>query len=162
VADKSTDNPTKEALYELLNSLERLETQCDAMMACLRAEGVMTDEKLAPFLEQASKASDVRSRALHARLDHLLDTEDTVKPAAEANPQQPNERPTEGPKPAEASSTKPADKSEPESSSKTADQPQPKSEDKLSPEPAKKPEQKPAEESATKPPDKPEPESKAA
>ena len=89
------DNPTKEALYELLDYLEQVETKCGALMAFFRANGTITDDAIAPYLKQADDATDVKSRAIRARFDYLFDTEDTVTPATDANPQPPQERPRE-------------------------------------------------------------------
>ena len=45
---------------ELLSSFEPLETQTAALVQFLKAKGIATDEELAPFLEQAGNASNVR------------------------------------------------------------------------------------------------------
>jgi len=95
------DNPTKEALYELLDYLEQVETESGALMAFFRANGTITDEKFAPYLEQAENATDVKSRAIRARFEHLFTSEETVVTATEANPGTPNQRP-----PQESSTTK--------------------------------------------------------
>ena len=66
------DKVTRELLDELLPALERLETQSLAALQFIKdqKEGV---EKLAPYLEQAEKASGVKWMATRARLNHLLD-----------------------------------------------------------------------------------------
>jgi hypothetical protein len=66
-------------LNELVASLEEAETQSAAIMLFLKGEGLATEEKLAPYLEQAGKASDVRWRAARARLGALLYS--AIKPA---------------------------------------------------------------------------------
>jgi len=80
------DNPAKEAFTDLFSHLEHLETVTGALLQFLKDNGFATDEKLAPYLEQASKASDVRMRAARARMDHLFSADETAKPAAEAVP----------------------------------------------------------------------------
>ena len=89
------DNPTKDALYELLDYLEQVETRCGALMAFFRANGTITDDAIAPYLKQADDATDVKSRAIRARFDYLLDGEETTTSATDANPQPPHKRPTE-------------------------------------------------------------------
>jgi hypothetical protein len=89
------DNPAKDALYELLDYFEQVETQSAALLACLRDNGIVTDEKLAPYLAKAADATEVKSRAMHARFDYLFNTDQTTKPATEANPTPPKERPTQ-------------------------------------------------------------------
>jgi hypothetical protein len=59
-------------LSELVASLEEAETQSTAIILFLKGEGITTEEKLAPYIEQAGKASDVRWRAARARLGALL------------------------------------------------------------------------------------------
>jgi hypothetical protein len=44
----------------------------------LKAQGIATEEKLAPFLDQAGKASDVRWRAARARMGALMHS--AIKP----------------------------------------------------------------------------------
>ena len=89
------DNPTKEALYELLDYLEQVETQRGALMAFLRANGTVTDENLAPFLTKADDATDVKSRAIRARFENLFAVDETVTSATDVNPSAPNQRASE-------------------------------------------------------------------
>ena len=90
------DNPAKEAFNDILIYLENVETQTGALLQFLRDNGTVTDEKLAPYLEQASKASDVRLRAARARIDYLFSADEISKPATEAIPSPPRKE-AEGP-----------------------------------------------------------------
>jgi hypothetical protein len=80
-----SDNSVKQAFSDLLAYLEFLETQTRALLHLLKDKGIVTEEKLAPYLEQASKESDIRMRAARARIDHLFNADDEVKPATEAS-----------------------------------------------------------------------------
>jgi hypothetical protein len=62
----------QELLDELGSTLENLETQQGALLQCLKEKGVVSDEELAPFLTQASNASNVRWRAARLRLERIL------------------------------------------------------------------------------------------
>jgi hypothetical protein len=72
--------PIKEVLNELFSHLERLETQSNAILQFLKEKKRVTDKQLAPYLEQAGNASNVRWRAARVRIEHLLSsTEDKEK-----------------------------------------------------------------------------------
>jgi hypothetical protein len=73
----------EEFLDELFSSLEAQETQSAAVLQFLKDHGNATDEQLAPYMEQASKASNVRWRATRLRLMSLLTS--AVKSAEEAS-----------------------------------------------------------------------------
>ena len=69
--------PIKEVLNELFSHLERLETQSDAILQFLKEKKRVTDKQLAPYLEQAGNASNVRWRAARVRIEHLLSSVET-------------------------------------------------------------------------------------
>jgi hypothetical protein len=69
----------KEVLNELFSHLERLETQSEAILQFLKEEKRVTDKQLAPYLEQAGNASNVKWRAARVRIDHLLSPEHPEK-----------------------------------------------------------------------------------
>ena len=65
----------KEVLNELFSHLERLETQNEAILQFLKEKKRVTDKQLAPYLEQAGNANNVKWRAARVRIDHLLSPE---------------------------------------------------------------------------------------
>ncbi|HEY2362340.1 MAG TPA: hypothetical protein VGK36_14560 [Candidatus Angelobacter sp.] len=69
----------KEVLNELFFHLERLETQSEAILQFLKEKKRVTDKQLAPYLEQAGNASNVKWRAARVRIDHLLEPEHPEK-----------------------------------------------------------------------------------
>jgi hypothetical protein len=62
----------KEIFNELFSHLERLETQSEAILQFLKEKKRVTDKQLAPYLEQAGNASNVKWRAARVRIEHLL------------------------------------------------------------------------------------------
>ena len=66
------ENVVREMLHELFASLEALETQSSAITQFLKDKGITNEEELAPYLEQAGNASNVRWLAARVRMDHLL------------------------------------------------------------------------------------------
>jgi hypothetical protein len=69
----------KEILNELFSHLERLETQSEAILQFLKEKKRVTDKQLAPYLEQAGNASNVRWRAARVRIERLLSAEHPEK-----------------------------------------------------------------------------------
>jgi hypothetical protein len=59
-------------LDELFSSLETLETQTAAILQFLKEKGGASEEQLAPYLEQAARASSIKRRAARVRIDYLL------------------------------------------------------------------------------------------
>jgi hypothetical protein len=59
-------------LDELFSSLETLETQTAAILQFLKERGGASEEQLAPYLEQAGRASSIKRRAARVRIDYLL------------------------------------------------------------------------------------------
>jgi hypothetical protein len=59
-------------LDDLYSSFEDAETQSTAILLFLKDQGIATEEKLAPYFEQAGRASDVRWRAARVRMASLL------------------------------------------------------------------------------------------
>jgi hypothetical protein len=62
----------EEILNELGSSLEALETQNAALLQFLKDKGIVTDEQLAPYINQAGNASNVRWRAARVRLEGIF------------------------------------------------------------------------------------------
>jgi hypothetical protein len=62
----------QEILDDLIPSLEELEAKSTAVLEFLKHEGIASDEKLAPYLEQAAGASNVRWLGVRVRIERLL------------------------------------------------------------------------------------------
>jgi hypothetical protein len=80
--ENNNNNIVQEILHDLFSSLEALETQNTAILEFLKDKGIGTDEELAPHLEQAGKASEVRWRAVRVRADYLFSS--AIKAAEQA------------------------------------------------------------------------------
>lgn len=76
-----SENLAQEVLSDLLGYLESMETQTAAVLQLLKDKGIITDEQLAPFLEQAEDASSVKWRAARMRMEHLFAISDQIPPA---------------------------------------------------------------------------------
>jgi flagellar biosynthesis/type III secretory pathway M-ring protein FliF/YscJ len=76
----------QDILTDVFSSLEPLDAHCSAILQFLKAKGFATDKELAPFLEQAENASNVRWLAARVRIASLLSS--ALKP-----PEQPAEAP---------------------------------------------------------------------
>ena len=94
-------NALKELLDELLPSLEALEGRTGAILEFMRDKGLATDEELAPYLEQANNAANVRWLAARLRINRILATVEEsateTAPAAKVESEQPPQesQPTE-------------------------------------------------------------------
>ena len=79
---------TREILDDLIPSLEALEAKSTAVLEFLKHEGIANDEKIAPYLEQAASASNVRWLGVRVRIERLLSSvkkESDHKESAEKN-----------------------------------------------------------------------------
>src|ERR1700742_4850034 len=65
-------NLIAEIFDEMFTLMQDLETRSVAVLEYLQEQGGVTDEKLAPYLDRAAAAADVRWRAARARMEHLL------------------------------------------------------------------------------------------
>jgi len=126
-------------LDDLYSSFEDAETQSTAILLFLKDQGIATEEKLAPYFEQAGRASDVRWRAARVRMASLLVS--AMKAPEAAAQKQPPEQATEKQNSAEAAAA--AKDKNPESTTKAeaSDAKQELSEQKSQTAPAKKSEQ---------------------
>lgn len=66
------ENIVHEILHEVFSSFETLETQSTAILQLLKDKGLASEQEIASHLEQAEKASNVRRRAVRARIEHLI------------------------------------------------------------------------------------------
>jgi hypothetical protein len=77
----------QEILDALFSSMEDLETRTQAVLQLLEQKGLATPEELAPHLEQAANASNVRWRAARVRINHLVSG--AIKSLEKTAPDQP-------------------------------------------------------------------------
>jgi hypothetical protein len=101
---ETNPEPIKEILDELFSLLESLEAQSLALTQFLKDQGIATDKKLAPYLDQAGNASSVKWRAARARMRYLLSPVPKQASAPEKDKSKDKNRESEKP-PAEKSST---------------------------------------------------------
>jgi hypothetical protein len=85
---------------ELISSIEPLETRHAALLQLLKSKGVVTDEELAPFLNQAGNTSDIRWRAVQLRSAALISSALRPSSKEKAKAGEPNTSAT-APEPAE-------------------------------------------------------------
>jgi hypothetical protein len=67
-----SDNPAKQVLKDLLPHFEEIEAQNGAIIQLLKDKGIVNQEEFAKYLEQAGNASNVKWRAVMARLEYLF------------------------------------------------------------------------------------------
>jgi hypothetical protein len=101
---ETNPEPIKEILDELFSLLESLEAQSLALTQFLKDEGIASDKKLAPYLDQAGNASSVKWRAARARMRYLLSPVPKQASAPEKDKSKDTNREPEKP-PADKSST---------------------------------------------------------
>jgi hypothetical protein len=74
----------KQMLDELFSSFADSETRSAGLLLFLKDQGIASDEKLAPYFEQAANTSEVRWRAARVRMGALLASAlKTPEPAVE-------------------------------------------------------------------------------
>jgi hypothetical protein len=70
-------------LDELFPNFEPLEARSAALLQLLKTKGLITDEELAPFFEQAANAASVRWLAVRVRVEALIAS--LLNPAEESS-----------------------------------------------------------------------------
>ncbi len=135
----------EKVLDELLDAFLPLviaaETRSAAVLEALKSSGVLTDEQLAPFLEQASNAADVKTTGMRLRVKRLIQS--ALKDnAAEKKPAPQPEQPSAAPEPEQKNdSAAPGPKKDKDSSKpQSGEEPKPaETEQKESPAPSEQP-----------------------
>ena len=122
----------KEILNGLYSHLERLETQNTAILLFLKEKKRVTDKQLAPYLEQAGNAANVKWRAERVRMEYLL-----AQAPEETNPDKKTEKESAAPpeieqKKSEAKQKSPEVVQKPELEQKKVEQKSPEVEQKTS------------------------------
>jgi hypothetical protein len=90
----------EQIIDELFASFERSETQSAALQLFLKDQKIATEEKLAPYFEQAGRISEVRWRAARVRMNALIGSAiksaepqpEKKKPAAEQEKPDPEKK----------------------------------------------------------------------
>jgi outer membrane biosynthesis protein TonB len=104
----------EQILDELYSSLEDAETRSTAVLLFLKEQGIASEEKLAPYFDQAGKASDVRWRAARVRMGSLLASAmKSPEPSAPKQPADQGSQKTAGAAP-EDKKTQPTEKTQDE------------------------------------------------
>jgi hypothetical protein len=80
----------EQLLDELLPTFEAIDTQSSAVLEFLKTNRIAREDQLAPFLEQAKKASTTRWRALRLRVERLLSLAERSAEGAESTPPKKN------------------------------------------------------------------------
>jgi hypothetical protein len=88
-------NPAEDVLNELLPYFEAIDTQHAAIVQFLKDKRVVSDEQLAPYLERAAKASNVRWLAARLRMGRLFSVPETKGEASAENPEPGQQRTTQ-------------------------------------------------------------------
>jgi hypothetical protein len=90
----------QEILDVLFSSMEDLETRTQAILQFLEQKGLANQEELAPHLEQAANASNVRWRAARVRINHLVSgaIKSLEKTAPDQTPAKDVKKPSEPPR----------------------------------------------------------------
>jgi hypothetical protein len=88
-------NPAEDVLNELLPYFEAIETQNAAVLQFLKDKRVVSDEQLAPYLEQAAKASNVKWLGARLRMGRLFSVPETKGEAVTEKPEPGRERATQ-------------------------------------------------------------------
>ena len=140
----------KEVLNELFSHLERLETQNEAILQFLKEKKRVTEKQLAPYLEQAGNASNVKWRATRVRINHLLEPEHPEEEIKLGKKPELHEEPAR----AESSDANSVGDKQTESSDKGVKKPEPRAEEKAAP--VEVAQARPADGKVEKPREKPE------
>lgn len=64
----------KELIDDLVPRLEAAESQATMMLQLLKDKRIVSDDELAPYLQQAANASSVKGQAARLRFQHLADS----------------------------------------------------------------------------------------
>lgn len=66
------EEAVKELVNDLLPTLQAADSRGVAILRLLKDKGIVSDDELAPYLEQAANASSVKERAARVRFEHLI------------------------------------------------------------------------------------------